>query len=399
MIRRLRPVAALRPAAVDCRHARAPKSSGLMAAGLLVLAGCASTPPPRVDYPPPARPSPAVPAPPSAVTPATPAKPMAPVHAAGPGLDLQFERSALLVETFYRNADALRDQVAASGAMGVNRGFEAGAGRGDWFIDEQRFAGTIIGAGVNRNRRDLIDAGLRALEWGFARQNADGGFATREPLVSTAYFVAAAAHALWLIDAAGLSPPFAERIAALRGRLERTGQWLVRAASDDTAWSQLEGYASRRIVLGYALVMAGRVLGAAELSQAGEAQLREALKGQHASGYFPERGGFDVSFQAEALVYLLRYLDHAATAADRREFEPRVRRGVAWLEGRINRDGFINTVGSTRTTGSAERDRTGQPRRVSVAAVVRAFGLARHVLGEPRYERLARTVATTRQPG
>ncbi|MFN3629754.1 MAG: hypothetical protein ACK4XK_06795 [Casimicrobiaceae bacterium] len=384
-----------------------PRGRWLIAVTLSVLAGCASAPPPRIDYPPPARTPPPVtappvtvlPAPPVAGVPAPPERPNIEVRAVGPGLDLQFERSLLLTETLYRNADALRDQVAASGAMGVNRGFEAGTGRGEWFIDEQRFAGTIIGAGVNRNRRDLIDAGLRALEWGFARQSVDGGFATREPLSSTAYFVAAAAHGLWLIDAAGLSPPFAERIAAIRGRLERTARWLVRAASDDAAFAQLEGYTSRRVVLGYALAIAGRVLGAGELAQAGEAQLRQALKAQHASGYLVERGGFDVSFQAEALVYLLRYLDHAATAAARRELEPHVRRGVTWLEGRINRDGFINNLGSTRTTGTAERDRTGQPRRVSVAAVVRAFGLTQHVLGEPRYERLARTVATTRQPG
>ena len=96
-------------------------------------------------------------------------------RAAGAGLDAAFERSAFLSDTFYRNADALLQQVEKSGAMGVNRGFEVGARKGgEWFIEEQRFADTVIGAGVNRNRMDLIDAGLRALEWGYAQQSGDG---------------------------------------------------------------------------------------------------------------------------------------------------------------------------------------------------------------------------------
>ncbi|MCS6996375.1 MAG: hypothetical protein NZ533_05365 [Casimicrobiaceae bacterium] len=372
----------------------------------LVLSGCGTVPPPRVDYPAPvassaaaAQPT-AAPAPAAPVAPApTPQPPPASAETPRPvEAELRFERSELLAETLYRNPEALLRQIAPSGAMGVNRGQEGGATRGTWFIDEQRFAATLVGAGINRNRRDLIEAGLRALEWGFQQQGTNGGFATPEPVISSAYFVAAAAYSLWLVEAAGASETLAARWSALRPRLARAASWLERAAEDDAMASEFELFTSRRIVVGYALAMSGRVLETAQLVRSGERHLREALRRQHEAGYFLERGGFDVGFQAEALVYLLRFYDQVASAEARRQFERPIVRALAWLESRVDARGVVLVAGSTRSAGNLERDRTGQPRRVSPAALIRAFGLARYVLGEPRYEALARAIANARQP-
>ncbi len=323
--------------------------------------------------------------------------PPSPRIVSGSGLDLQFEKSSLLAETFYRSPELLLQQVSASGAMGVNRGWEAAVGKGEWFIDEQRFGNTLIGAGINRNRRELLDAGLRAFEWGFAQQLTDGGFGSREPVVSTAYFVAAVAHSHWLLEAAGQAAAFQARLSSQRSQLARAALWLERIPAAELSREQLETHSSRQVVLGYALAMAGRVVDAASVARAGERRLLEAMQAQQPNGVLPERGGFDVHYQAEALVYLLRGIDHAVTAGVRRELEGRILRALGWLETRIGRDGSIQTAGSTRTGSHPERDRTGQPRRVSLAPVVRAFGLARYVFAEPRYEALARRIATARQ--
>ena len=320
-------------------------------------------------------------------------------RAAGAGLDASFERSALLTDSFYRNADALLQQVEKSGAMGVNRGWEAGSRKnGEWYIEEQRFADTVIGAGVNRNRNDLIDAGLRAIEWGFSQQAPDGSFPCKDKYLSTSYFVAATAHSVWLLETSGYARNFSSRITAIRPNLERAARWLADAQNMKAATPQLDGYASRFMVTGYALAATGRVVSEPGLAIAGEDMIRDALKRQHKTGYFIERGGFDASFQAEALVYLLRYFDHAATADMRRDIEPAIRRALGWLESRVSARGVVQIAGNTRTGFGQERDRTGQYRRVSAVAVSRAFGLARHVLGDSKFESLARVVATARQP-
>ncbi len=361
----------------------------------LLLVGCATVPPPRgVDY----SPTPATPTAPSPRT-GTPVPSEREWRAAGSGHDAAFERSALLAETVYRNADALLQQVEKSGAMGVNRGWEAAARKGgDWFIEEQRFGDTIIGAGVNRNRPDLIDAGLRAFEWGFQQQAADGSFPCKDNYVSTAYFVGAVAHSIWLLETTGYARDVAPRIAALRPRLLSAARWLAEARNIAAAKAQNDQFSSRYFLVGYALAASARLTDDSLLAYVGEDLIRAGLALQHQSGYFPERVGFDVSFQGEALVYLLRYYDHAAAAEMRRSLQPRLTSALGWLESRTLPTGVIQVAGNTRSGFGQERDRTGQYRRVSAVAVARALGLARFVLGEARYEALAKTVANARQP-
>ncbi|WP_395706152.1 hypothetical protein [Casimicrobium huifangae] len=283
--------------------------------------------------------------------------------------------------------------------MGVNRGFELAARKGgEWFIEEQRFADTVIGAGVNRNRMDLIDAGLRALEWGHAQQSGDGSFPCRDNFLGDSYFVAATAHSLWLLETTGYARSYTARINALRRKLERSAHWLADNSHPAAVLAQQDAYSSRHFLTGYALAASGRYLGDSTLALVVEDTIQKGLKRQHTTGYFQERGGYDASFQAEALVYLLRYYDHAATAEMQRAVEPALRRATSWLESRVSPRAVI-TIGNTRTGAAQERDRTGAPRRVSAVAVSRAFGLARHVLGDSKFETLARAVATARQPG
>ena len=361
---------------------------------LIALGGCVTrTPAPRgIDYP---------------VAPVAPVQPAAPApaaaqrewRAAGAGLDAANERSSLLTDTYYRNADTLLRQVEKTGAMGVNRGWEAAARKnGNWFIEEQRFADTVIGAGVNRNRDDLINAGVLALEWGFAQQSGDGSFPCADNYLGASYFVAATAHSIWLLETTGYARNYAQRIEQIRPKLARAALWLADASRVKAASEQHDKFTSRYMLTGYALGVTARVTSNPALALAGEDMVRTGLSKLHASGYFPEGGGFDVSFQAEALVYVLRYYDHAATANMRREIEPAIRRTLGWLESRVASNGVVQVTGNTRSGSGKERDRTGQFRRVSAVAVSRAFGLALAVLGDNRYDGLARAVASARQP-
>jgi hypothetical protein len=367
--------------------------------GLCVIAGCATVKPAGVDYrgvPVPAR-GEAPAAPPARGTLPAAARDW---RAAGVGQDAAFERSNLLSDTFYKNADLLLQQVERTGAMGVNRGWESGARKGgDWYIEEQRFADTVIGAGVNRNRVDLIDAGLRALEWGFQQQAADGSFDCKDNFFSASYFIAAAAHSIWLLETTGYARDFSGRIGTLRAALVRSARWLADPKNFDANRGSYDNFTSRYFLTGYALAASGRLLGEANLALAGEDMVRVGSSKQNPAGYFPERGGFDVTFQAESLVYLLRFHDHAASAEARRATEPVIRNALVWLESRTQPNGIVLTVGNTRSGAGQERDRTGQARRVSAVAVARALGLARHVLGDNKFEVLARSVATARQPG
>ena len=232
----------------------------------------------------------------------------------------------------------------------------------------------------------------------FARQSADGSFPCKDNYLSSSYFVAATAHALWLLDATGHGQPFAARIQSIRPRLQNAALWLAAARSTPAIAAQMDAYGSRYFVTGYALAATGRLVGDNALASAGEETIRRGISRQHSTGYFYELGGFDASFQAEALVYVLRFFDHAATAEMRRSTEPAIRRALDWLASRVSARGVVQTTGNTRSGAGQERDRTGQPRRISGVAVSRAFGLGKTVLGASKYEALAKSVASARQP-
>ncbi|HQA33097.1 MAG TPA: hypothetical protein PLD41_04675, partial [Casimicrobium huifangae] len=224
---------------------RVPSAIAAMA-GVALFAGCSTTSSPQrgVDYPAPV----VTPSPPRTGDAGAPTREW---RAAGAGLDAAFERSAFLADSFYRNADALLQQVEKSGAMGVNRGFELAARKGgEWFIEEQRFADTVIGAGVNRNRMDLIDAGLRALEWGYAQQSGDGSFPCRDNFLGGSYFVAATAHSLWLLETTGYARSYTARINALRPKLERAAHWLADNSHPAAVLAQQDAYSSRHFLTG-----------------------------------------------------------------------------------------------------------------------------------------------------
>ena len=146
------------------------------------------------------------------------------------------------------------------------------------------------------------------------------------------------------------------------------------------------------------LAATARLTGDSALASAGEEMIRRGIARQHSSGYFYELGGYDASFQAEALVYVLRYFDHAATADMRRISEAPIRLALDWLASRVSPRGIVQTAGNTRSGAGQERDRTGQRRRISGVAVSRAFGLGRTVLDASKFEALAKSVATARQP-
>jgi hypothetical protein len=201
-----------------------------------------------------------------------------------------------------------------------------------------------------------------------------------------------------LLETTGYARDFSGRIATMRPRLAAAARWLAEARNVSAARAQLDQHVSRYFLTGYALGASARVVNDPVLAFVGEDLVNAGLALQHQNGYFPERGGFDSSFQGEALVYLLRYYDHAATADMRRTIDAKLPAALRWLESRVQPTGAIQFGGNTRTGAAQERDRTGQPRRVSAVAVARAFGLARYVLADVRYESIAKTIASARQP-
>src|SRR5581483_10994811 len=87
-------------------------------------------------------------------------------------------------------------RFAESGAASSNVEAERDASD-KWFIESQRSGGDLVEAGLLCDDEKLTALGWKILDWGFARQSDDGGFAgTGDPFHSTSFFVEASARAV-----------------------------------------------------------------------------------------------------------------------------------------------------------------------------------------------------------
>lgn len=98
--------------------------------------------------------------------------------------DWEFETSAFMRGTAYRNVHRLDTDSSPTGAYGpVNRAWEQ-THEPPWYIDEQRYGGDVVVAGIVANDVATIDRGLRVLEWGCSNRNGMG------PSIAQTHFMA-----------------------------------------------------------------------------------------------------------------------------------------------------------------------------------------------------------------
>jgi hypothetical protein len=303
----------------------------------------------------------------------------APTARFGVAGNLAFETSALMKETVHATRKfPPKDWQAQSGAMGVNVRWESDQSL-PWFIEEQRFGGDYIAAGLAFGNKDQIRWGLKVLAWGFARMEADGEFKHPDSYHSGSFFIESAAHGLLLIEASPWREELAEPVAAIKPKLQTAARWMVRPDVHAAAWEDPKKgrserpYAHRCYLDAAAIGEAGVLLNHKELIAKSAALVRDGIGFQRADGVNPEKGGYDSHYQALGLVYACEYYAMVADDALRQEMKPMLDKAFAWLLTRIKDDGTVDATGNTRTGLSQEAARSGKPKGIEYRHVVRSL--------------------------
>jgi hypothetical protein len=126
------------------------------------------------------------------------------------------ENDSFLAGVLYGTPGRMASGIAADGAVGVNATWESGQAT-TWYIEEQRYGADFVQAGLVTGDSALVQQGWNILNWGFAKEAADGSFpGTGDAFHSTSMFVEAAARALLLEVQA--NAPNAAQLVAERGR-------------------------------------------------------------------------------------------------------------------------------------------------------------------------------------
>ena len=300
--------------------------------------------------------------------------------------NLAYETSDFMKETIQAvHKSPPRDWQMQSGAMGVNAKWETNKSL-PWFIEDQRFGGDYVAAGLAFGNKDEVRWGLKVLEWGFAHMDADGMFNHHDCYHSAAFFVETTAHALLLIEASPVRSEFADEVNTLKPKLLAAARWMVRPDVYALVWSgrkpansKLPGcppelpYAHRRYLDAAALGEAGVLCHDRDLIEKSIAFIRNGIAFQRPDGVNPEKGGYDSHYQALGLGYACIYYQMVADDALRTEMKPMLDKAFAWLLTRIKSDGTVEVAGNTRTGLGQETTRSGKSKGIDYRHFVRSL--------------------------
>ena len=288
---------------------------------------------------------------------------------------------------------------AANGAVGLNADWALGRRR-SWYVEEQAQDNTLIG-GILTSRPAVAWSGLRALQFGFAHQGADGGFpGVPDAFHSTSYFVESTAYSLLFLREAGkrgvrFPPHLLAQAKRLVEPLHRAARWLGRRDILARGLATDASLTHRRFLVGSALGLAGIVTRDASLRASGRRVVADGLNHQWRNGVLPEDHQYDSSYQAIAICYAERWLAYNQANPLAPAVATAIGRGLSWEQTRIAKNGRVIAAGNSRVNG-AERDRAGRIKQIATSYAVRALAYWGVASKRPTLLRDARRVVTYR---
>jgi hypothetical protein len=308
--------------------------------------------------------------------------------------DVATQTSGALTSLIYRRpADALQG-MTATGAIGVNADWVRGKTK-QWFIEEQRGAEVAAVGGIVTFDPQVVEGAIRAFDWGFARQAADGGFAgTGDPFHSTSFFVAAVAHAsLFVRDAAltgrfPLAGQYLQRMARYTPLVRRAAYWMMQPAVWSRGLALNAPYTHRRYLVGAALGLTAVLTGDHTLSDRAQPVLEDGLSRQQANGVNPELGGYDSSYQMTGVVFAQYWVSYLPNHPLTPRLRTMVDRALTWEATRVLPSGEVIARGNARTAGQ-EKARDGVIKGVAYSRVIRGFATWAALTNDPRWAELA----------
>lgn len=156
-------------------------------------------------------------------------------------------------------------------------------------------------------------------------------------------------------------------------------------------------YTHRRYAVAAALGETGVLTHDDALLQTSREFVEDGISLQDPTGYNPEKGGYDSSYQVAGVYYAERYYAWVAVDDLKRKLYGMLGRAMAWEASRIRPDGTVMTEGNTRVGENPEHDRAGRVKTVAMGQVFRTFAFWWIISKDPTYQERAIRVAATAQ--
>ena len=276
-------------------------------------------------------------------------------------LDLMLDATPAIVRHDY----AKLPPIGPAGEMGVN-----GREGSSFFLSHQQYGDLYVRAGIARDDGALIEQGLQAFDYAFARQQPDGSFGSIQT-EEYAFFVESVAHSISMLKATPYWSEHRDRLEGYVKRLELAARHMIEPA----AWYEFKqrnaDYTHSGYVVGTALALLARLTDEGVFKRRAGKAIELALSRQLADGVNPELGGYDVRYQMAGLTYAQRWLVYFPGDPLARPVREMNHAALRWMSGRIDVDGWIDWSGSTRTC--VESNTNGRPKTPGYAYAIRGY--------------------------
>jgi hypothetical protein len=305
--------------------------------------------------------------------------------------DLNFETSSFMQKAAYHNSShiAPENDLNADGAMSpVNRLWDT-TQQGKWYIEEQRYGYDAIAAGLANNDTIAINRGLRIFNWGYKQQQPDGSFSCPDAFHSTSFFIEATAHSVLLLEASSYSKKYKSMTDKLKPKILKAALWMIQPEVETEGKQKNQPYTHRRYLVAAALGETAILTNNQDLLAKSWEYILEGIRLQDATGFNPEKGGYDCSYHAVGLVYAERYYDIVANEEQKKVLYKMLQKGINWLSTRVKEDGTLDATGNTRTGLGQEKGRNDTIKTLNYGQVFRAFYRWSLFSSDAQYEALA----------
>ena len=316
----------------------------------------------------------------------------------GAAFELSVESSDFMRRTAYDTGNINAPNISKTGAYGkVNQEFEK-TKQGKWWIEEQRYGRDLVIAGIARKDSKKIENGLLVFKWGFGQQKDDGSWDCPDAFHSTSFFVEAVGDALILLQESKFADKYKAQIAEMKPQLLKAARWMTLLDIEAAGKKYNQQYTHRRYAVADALGLTGVLCNDKDLIAKSTEYVKDGIALQDASGFNPEKKGYDSSYHAVGVVYMERYLTMVAPAIDaklRQQLYDATEKAVNWEISRLNNDGTMNLTGNTRVVAvkEAEANRDGTLKKPAYFSTYRGIFFWSHIAGKKDLAKLADKVA------
>jgi hypothetical protein len=302
---------------------------------------------------------------------------------------------SLLSSSFYQQPERFVSNIAPSGAVSVNIDYEKGL-TPTWFVEQQRYGGDLIMAGVFLDDDSLIRQGWKLIDWALDRQSAiDGGFPnTGDPFHSTSLFLESTARGLLLMKQSGRAS-YNDYLTTRGPKIEAVARWLMIPAVASRGQANNRPYTHRRWILATALSLTAELRNAPDIAAAAIPYVNEALSLQWQNGVNPEKGGGDINYQAFGILLASEYMTVCTDPTLCNAINDMIQRGLNWELSKIDTQGNVSAVCSTRTR--VERGRSGALKTINHREIIQALTTGSIITGDTNFLTNAQNVALNRQ--